>query len=208
MRPINLLPPEAFRKMAARRKVGFYIALGLLYVAALVMGVMWWNTRVDAAQEALEEQRIINDQLNAEVNALAAADDLAAQYAEEVLLTSVVLAQDVSWGRLLNDFGRLIPERVWLDSFVGTSLPGTVPGLVGRVSVAGRGFDFRDVSAWLRSLDEEQFPGVAGTWITSASESAGEGEDQTVVNFDSSTGLTEAAVSNRLEERIPVVVPG
>jgi Tfp pilus assembly protein PilN len=207
MRPINLLPPEAFRKMAARRKVGFWVVLGLIYVAALVIGVVWWNTRVDSAQQALEEQQGINAELNAEVNALVAADDLAAQYAEQVLLTSVVLAQDVAWGRLLNDFGRLIPERVWLDSFVGTSLPGT-PGLVGRVAVAGRGFDFRDVSAWLRTLDEEQFPGVAGTWVTSASESEAASGTETVVNFDSSTGLTEGAVSNRLEERIPVVVPG
>jgi Tfp pilus assembly protein PilN len=183
------------------------VALGLLYVAALVMGVMWWNTRVDATQEALEEQQAINAELDAEVNALVAADDLAAQYAEQVLLTSVVLAQDVAWGRLLNDFGRLIPERVWLDSFVGTSLPGT-PGLVGRVAVAGRGFDFRDVSAWLRSLDEEQFPGIAGTWVTNASESGSAVTGETLINFDSSTGLTEAAVSSRLEERIPVVVPG
>jgi Tfp pilus assembly protein PilN len=207
MRPINLLPPEAVRRLAARRKVGFWVALGLLYVAALVMGVMWWNTRVDATQEALEEQQAINAELDAEVNALVAADDLAAQYAEQVLLTSVVLAQDVAWGRLLNDFGRLIPERVWLDSFVGTSLPGT-PGLVGRVAVAGRGFDFRDVSAWLRSLDEEQFPGIAGTWVTNASESGSAVTGETLINFDSSTGLTEAAVSSRLEERIPVVVPG
>ena len=59
MRPINLLPPEAVRRLAARRKVGFWVALGLLYVAALVMGVMWWNTRVDATQEALEEQQAL-----------------------------------------------------------------------------------------------------------------------------------------------------
>jgi Tfp pilus assembly protein PilN len=208
MRPINLLPPEAFRKLAARRKAGFYVVLGILYVAALVVGTLWWNSRVDSAQEALADQQSINSGLTAEVNTMATADDLASEYAEEVLLTSVVLAQDVAWGRLLNDFGRLIPERVWLDSFVGTSTAGSIPGIVGRVSVAGSGFDFRDVSAWLRSLDDEQFPGLVGAWITSASELGSEETGESFVNFDSSTGLTDAAVSNRLEERIPLVVPG
>ena len=102
--------------------------------------------------------------------------------------------------------GLFAPERVWLDTFVGSSLAGAVPGLVGRVTVAGRGFDFTDVSTWLRSLDAERFPGVAGTWITSAAETT-DADLQTIVTFDSSTGLTSAAVSNRLQERIPEV-PG
>lgn len=205
MRPINLLPPEAHRRRAARRRVFLAIFGVLAFVAALAMLTMWWGSRVEDAQAKVDRQQEVNRQLQAEVTALATADELRLEYEQNVMLTSLVLEQDVAWGRLLNDFGRLIPERVWLESFTGTSTVGVVPGLVGQLTVSGTGFAFEDVSSWLRSLDEERFPGITGTWVTNASEAAGLDEGDTVVNFSSTAALTDSAVSNRLQERIPEV---
>jgi Tfp pilus assembly protein PilN len=208
MRPINLLPRQARGVAATRRKAVLGVFLGLLYVAALAGLTFVWNGRVESAEDRLAEQQAVNQALRAEVAALSAADELRVEYDENALLTSAILSEDVAWGRLLNDFGRLIPERVWLDNFVGTVSTSEVPGVVGRVTVSGSGFDFTDVAAWLRSLDEARFPGIAGTWVSNATATQGfDTGGGTIVTFSSSAGLTDAAVSNRLQERIPEV-PG
>jgi Tfp pilus assembly protein PilN len=205
MRPINLLPPEAHLRRAARRRVLLLILGVVAYVAILAGLTLWWSGRVEDAQAALDRQQEVNRQLQAEVTALATADELRLEYEQNAQLTSLVLSGDVAWGRLLNDFGRLIPERVWMDSFTGAATVGVVPGLVGQLTISGTGFAFEDVSAWLRSLDEERFPGLTGTWVTNASEAAGVEEGDTVVNFNSTAALTQSAISNRAEERIPEV---
>lgn len=205
MRPINLLPPEAHLRRAARRRVIIGVLSVVVFAAVLVMLTIWWSDRVDDAEERLAEQQEVNRQLQAQITALATADELRLEYEENVQITTVVLEQDVAWGRLLNDFGRLIPERVWMDSFTGTSTTSAVPGLVGQLTITGTGFAFEDVSAWLRSLDEERFPGLTGTWVTNASQVEGLEEDDTLVNFSSTAALTPAAISNRLQERIPEV---
>jgi Tfp pilus assembly protein PilN len=204
MRPINLLPPEAHLRRTARRRILLGIFGVAAFVAALAMLTMWWSSRVDDAQARLDRQLEVNQELQAQVTSLATADELRLEYEENVLLTTAVLSSDVAWGRLLNDFGRLIPERVWLDSFTGTSSV-ALPGVVGQLTVSGTGFSFPDVSAWLRSLDEERFPGIAGTWVTNASEGGGFDEGDSVVNFNSTAALTDSAISNRLDERIPEV---
>jgi len=205
MRPINLLPRADRAAATARRRTVLVVIVGLLYVAGLAGLTMMWNGKVDVAEQNLANQQAINQELQAEVAAYAAADELRFEYEENALLTASVLSNDVAWGRLLNDFGRLIPERVWLENFVGSAAAGDIPGLVGRITVAGTGFEFVDVSAWLRSLDEARFPGVIGSWVTNATEAQGGDDEDTVISFSSTAGLTDAAISNRLQERIPEV---
>ena len=66
-----------------------------------------------------------------------------------------------------------------------------------------RPIDYPDVSAWLRALDSDRFPGTAGTWVSSVSNTLiGE---TTVVQFVSQSTLTRNALSNRAADRIPVV---
>jgi hypothetical protein len=77
--------------------------------------------------------------------------------------------------------------------------------VVGRITVAGTGFEFVDVSAWLRALDEARFPGVIGSWVTNATEAQAAEEEASVISFSSTAGLSDAAISNRLQERIPEV---
>ena len=205
MRPINLLPRADRGAATARRRAILAVVVGLLYLAGLAALTVLWNGKVDTAEQKLADQQTVNRDLQAEVSALSAADELRLEYEENALITATVLSADVAWGRLLNDFGRLIPERVWLENFVGTAADGTIPGVVGRITVAGTGFAFVDVSSWLRSLDEARFPGVIGSWVSNATQAqSAEGEDS-VVSFSSTAGLTEAAISNRVSERIPEV---
>lgn len=204
MRPINLLPPESFEKARTRRRILQIALAALAYVVLLALVTIWWQGRVDRAEDDVVAQQEINAGLQAQVAALAEARELVVDYEANAALVATALANDVSWGRILNDLGRMIPERVWLNSFSG-SAQALGPGVQGSLQVSGTGFDFPDVSAWLRSLDSDRFPSVSGTWVTNAATAAiGEAE---VVEFSSSTSLTDAALTDRLEERIPEVSP-
>ena len=119
MRPINLLPRADRAAATAWRRTVLAVIVGLLYVAGLAGLTMVWNGKVDVAEQNLANQQAVNQELQAEVAAYAAADELRFEYEENALLTASVLSNDVAWGRLLNDFGRLIPDRVWLENFVG-----------------------------------------------------------------------------------------
>ncbi len=204
MREINLLPPEAFQRISARRLRARLILAGLLYLVLLVLLTILWQGRVTSAEDLVTIQQQENSTLQQRVDTLAEAQLVVDDYDANTGLIVEALATDLSWGRLLNDLARLIPDRVWLESFTGAAGASGDPTL-GTVTVAGVGFSFPDVSAWLRSLDSDRFPGVEGTWVqTAAGAVIGEAG---VVNFSSTTSLTAAALSNRIQERIPVVVP-
>lgn len=205
MRPINLLPPEAFERAKNRRRIAQYILIGIVYVAVLAALVFWWQGRVDTAEDKVEAQQLINRGLEDERNSLSSAEDLVNRYDANVALVGSVLVNDISWGRILNDLGRMLPDRIWLEGFTGAADSTEAALTRGVVSVNGTGFDFPDVSAWLRSLDSDRFPSVAGTWVTSVAESLiGEAA---VVTFVSQTSLTDAAASDQVFERIPVITP-
>jgi Tfp pilus assembly protein PilN len=202
VRPINLLPPEVAKQRVRRRKVFGLVALAVLYVVLLGVGVVYWNTRVTATQDDVAAQEEINASLRREAAALAGAEALQVEFESKALLVRSALATDVDWGILLNDLSRLLPPRVWLQEFTGT-VTATQPGILGLVTFRGVGFDYPDVSAWLRALDSEDFAGVTGTWVNSASE--GIYGDSQVVTFSSSASLTDAAVTDRANELIPEV---
>jgi Tfp pilus assembly protein PilN len=125
--------------------------------------------------------------------------ELQQRYQADADLIRAALDGEVSWGRLLNDLARVIPDRVWLLSFNGTA--NAEAGQLGSIAVAATGFDVPDVSAWLRSFDSERLPSVAGTWVPSMQVSdIGANE---VWTFTSQVTLTEAAASNRADQLIP-----
>jgi Tfp pilus assembly protein PilN len=198
MRPINLLPPEAFEAVAARRIRNRVLAIGAAYVAALVVVTLLANGRVRDAEQLVTEQQAENDDLQRSVVALGDADALVAEFQGGTGLLEQALASDVSWSSLLVDLSRQIPDRLWLDGLVATTEDETT---IGRLTVSGVAFDYVDVSAWLRSLDSRRFPGVTGTWVDSIAESTIDEFD--VVLFSSTTSFTEAALSERLQQRTP-----
>jgi Tfp pilus assembly protein PilN len=204
MKTINLLPPEEFERLGARRLRTRLVLIGLIYLVGLAGLTLWWNNRVADAEAEVTVQQERNLDLQAEVQSLSEAEQLVEAYDGNVLLVADALQRDMSWGRLLNDLARMIPDRVWLESFAG-AVGDDAEGVLGSVTVAGVAFSYPDVSAWLRSLDSDRFPGVEGTWVQTISDSLiGEAE---LVGFSSTTSLTESALANRLDERVPLVIP-
>ena len=202
MRPINLLPPELGERKLRRRRLAMLALAGAAYVVLLGVLVLVWNGRVENARRDVEDQISMNQTLEREVIALADAGNLAVRYQDKADLVRTALSTDVDWGIILNDLARLLPPRLWVETFSG-SVGETVPGVVGQVGFSGVGFDFPDVSAWLRALDSEQFAGITGTWVSTVSQ--GVAGTEPVVNFTSTAVLTTAAVTNRADELIPEV---
>jgi Tfp pilus assembly protein PilN len=203
VRPINLLPPEVAEQRGRRRRIGMAVFGAIAYVALLGVGVLYWDSKVSAAREEVDAQLEVNQTLEGDVVSLGDAGELRSQYQDKSDLVRTALATDVDWGILLNDLARLLPPRVWVETFSGTIVGETTPGVLGQVAFSGVGFDFPDVSAWLRALDSDQFNGVTGTWVSTVSESnIGEAE---VVTFNSTAVLTNAAATNRAETLIPEV---
>lgn len=203
MRPINLLPPEVAEQRGRRRRIGMALFGAIAYLALLGVGVLYWDSKVSTAREDVDAQLEVNQTLEREVVSLGDAGELRSLYQDKSDLVRTALATDVDWGILLNDLARLLPPRVWVETFSGTIVAETTPGVLGQVAFSGVGFDFPDVSAWLRALDSDQFNGVTGTWVSTVSESTiGDAE---VVTFSSTAVLTNAAATNRAETLIPEV---
>ncbi|MGH8936116.1 MAG: PilN domain-containing protein [Acidimicrobiia bacterium] len=204
MRTINLLPPEARRRVQARRRRSFAIGLMLGYLLVLALFALFWGTKVSSARDRLEAQEMVNEGIRAEIAQLESARLLKQSYDAKVDMMEVILAADIAWGRLLNDLGRVIPDRVWLEGFAGqVNRSEENPDLLGQISGNGVAFEYPDVAAWLRTVDSDQFPALDGAWVNSASLAALGGTD--VIQFDSVASLTRAAISDRLAERIPEV---
>jgi len=201
VRSINLLPPEAHIREEARARTVRLLLIGLAYLALLVVLTMVWQNRVTEARQEAAGQQERNRVLEAQIGELAAIESVVTEYDANVALLETALADDLSWGRILNDLGRILPDSVWLESFNGTVEADPATAQVGSVQVTGVGFDFPDVSAWLRSLDSDRFPAATGTWVTNVSE--GTIGEAIIVNFVSQTLLTNAALSDRVETRIP-----
>lgn len=202
MRPINLLPQESLEKVKARQRIARLVVYGILYLIVLGIITFVWQGRVGNAERRVEDETAINQQLQSDVEALADARDLVARYDANVAIIDAALSAEVSWGRVLNDLARMLPDRVWLTTFSGTA--GETPeGSLGTVTVEGTAFDVPDVSAWLRSLDSDRFPSVDGTWVSGVNVGLiGEIE---VVSFSSATSLTFNAASDRRSSRVPEV---
>lgn len=203
MRPINLLPPEVGQQRSRRRRIGAGVFAALVYVALLGVAVFYWNGKVSAAEADLDAQDSINQSLERDVVALSTSNEVKTEYDGKAELVRSALSLDVDWGVFLNDLARLVPPRVWVETFSGSVTSDGVPGVLGQVAFSGVGFDFPDVSEWLRTLDSEQFRGVTGPWVSTIQQGAiGESD---VVTFSSTAVLTSGANTDRALTLVPEV---
>ena len=202
---INLIPPEAAQRAAARRRRLALVLLGVIYVVFLAFGTVLFNDRTRETQVRLVEQQDTNQALEADIEALAPATQLEADLLAGVAQLEDILASDIAWGRFLNDLGRVIPDRVWLTSLtIQAAQDIENPDSFGSVSINGTAFDYPDSASWLRKLDSDGWPAVDAGWIlTTAQESLF--EDVTTVMFSSVGTLTAAALDSRIDDRIPKV---
>lgn len=200
MRPINLLPKEL---TPDGRRIPLILA-GTVLVWLLVVGLatVAAQGRADDAEEVNRRISVEIDGLTRQVQDLSVVQDRIDQYQAGADLLTSLLAGDVSWGRIMTDLSTEIPSRVWLEAFSGSTQTGE-NSPYGQITMNGVAFDFPDVSEWIRTLDATEFPGVAGAWVQSVSESTiGEAH---VVLFSSTTSLTEDALSGRILTRVPEV---
>lgn len=205
MKAINLLPPEAAQRAAARRRRLGLVLLGLLYLGLLAVGYLYFQGERDEVEDRLAQQEATNQALRAEIAALSPAADLERQLRDGATQIEQALATDVAWGRLLNDLGRVIPDRVWLDSFAARAeIDPENPLSFGTVSMNGTAFDYPDAASWLRTLDSDRWPSVGAGWVLNTTQEelfAG----VPAVTFSSVGTLTAAALDQRVADRIPSV---
>src|SRR3990172_8119271 len=140
MRPIKLLPREVGQERSRRRRVGAGVFAACVYVALLVVGVFYWNGKVAAAQSDVDAQTAINQSLEGDVATLSSANEVKTEYDAKADLVRAALAADVDWGIFLNDLARLLPQRVWMETFSGTVASASIPGVLGQVAFSGVGF--------------------------------------------------------------------
>ncbi len=204
MRPINLLPPEVSARSKARRRVAGLILIGVAFVAALALATLWLLGQANDAEAELDAQLQDNQRLQAEINQLEGARQLRSNYEKGVTRLQLALANDVAWGRLLNDLARIINDRAWLSSLSAqTSIPTEENLSFGSLTVSGTAFWYQDASSWLRVLDSSYWPAVGAGWVSSTSVASI--EEIPVVNFSSAAVLTSAALSTRIVDLIPEV---
>lgn len=209
MRPINLLPPEQAERAKRRRGLVFGLLLGVLFLVLLAAVTLFRLGQAGDAEQAVADQQAENQRLLGQIAALSEAEELRTRYDLTAEQIQAVLAVDIEWGSLLNDVGRVIPDRVWLDALSATrSVPDPdaeteETATYGSLSMSGQAFDYPDASIWLKTLDSAEWDAVGGAWVPSVQ--LGEIEGVATVSFSSSSLLTGAALSDRATERVPVV---
>ena len=205
MRTINLIPQEGKAESRSRRRLLLLAGVGALFLLLLAAVTVWRQGDVDDARDELEAQNSANQALQAEVASLAGAEDIQNAFNDEALTLSLALVNDVSWSRLLVDLGRVLPDKVWVTSYSGSvnrfGPDSDAAAGIGQISFAGVAFEPPDVSAWIRVLDSDQFPGVVSSWATGLTKTAI--ADVEVTNFGSTTALSDGALSDRILDRIP-----
>lgn len=206
MPKINLLPNDrAARNKARRGWVGTAFAV-IAFLAVLGLSFAWFKGQEVAAQDELDQQIAANQQLQAEIAALAPYAELARKYDEGAAMVRFALADEVAWGRLLGDFGRMISDkRVWMEGLSVQAIAPVeeTPGVYGAVAMNGKGFDYPDVSSWLLTLDSQDWDAVTGSWAGTVNQETE--EDASLVTWDLTTSITEGALSDRIDTIIPEV---
>jgi Tfp pilus assembly protein PilN len=194
MRDINLLPGEIAAEEASRRNRVYWLFALIALVALLAWFSVGRLSAIGDAEDDLTAQQQVNADLDAEIGSLGQFEGPLQAFEARTQLMSTALEGDVSWARLLNDLGRFIPDRVWLDSLQGD---------LDQAVVNGTAFEYEDVANWLRAVDNSNYAGLSSSWVGSlnASDVSGVG----VVSFQSTAQLTDEALGQRLASRIPEI---
>jgi len=199
-RRLSLMPPELAERREQKRQVAL-VAASFIVLAGGLLAV--WQDKAGTVSEAearatAEEVRLTN--LQAEVQALRPVAEFEALVDERQQLVETALATDVSWSKLVQEVATVMPDDVWLQSFVGLAPQATQPG---HFTVTGSGADHTSSARWLLRLEALQ--SVRALWLPSSVRKAeGEFGELSNVTFSSSGDLTEAALSSRIERYLTV----
>ncbi|MCA1838838.1 MAG: PilN domain-containing protein [Actinomycetota bacterium] len=205
-RRINLLPTEVLVRKRIRRQTGL-LATGVVLFLLILAGI--WFIRQGQLHDQLDQLDAANAQvatLQAKVAKLQefAALDQTVKSKEATLASA--MAGDVAWSRLLIELSMIIPGDSWLTAMSGTA-GAAAPGTARTVAPAGSApalgslnftvvtFDFPGVSKWITRLQE--LKSLQNIWVPAASKGAI--GDRTVINYSSTSDLSQEAASKRFQ---------
>lgn len=120
-RRINLFGGESRSEALQQRVIAIVAVVGILLLLAL--GGIWWikKSALDTEKARLAKAKTENAQLVTEKVSLADAEQAQAEVENLRGQVEGVLAQDISWSRMLQEIARTIPNDTWLTAFSGTS---------------------------------------------------------------------------------------
>jgi type IV pilus assembly protein PilM len=177
-RRINLYGGESRSAALQQKMIAIVAVVGILLLLAL--GGIWWikKSALDTEKDRLSKAKAENAQLVTEKASLADAEQAQAEVTDLQGQVEDVLAQDVSWSRMLQEIARTIPSDTWLTAFSGTS----------NVEQTGSS-SFGSFTPSTPSGDS------ATTTTTSSSTAAGTGDTATTVPPTTTTPTPNAGVS-------------
>jgi Tfp pilus assembly protein PilN len=201
---VNLLPPEIEE---ARRFRQIQLGLGLAVVAAVgVVGLMYLSAShgVTSAQTDLDASQQTTTQLTAETAKYRGVTAVYARAAAAQGMLVQAMGDEVRFSQLLNDMSLSIPDNVWITALTystGTTTTagaplGSTAALIGGLSMTGVAYTHDDVASWLESLAAQK--NYANPYFSSSTE--GKIGVKPVVNFTSTAGVTDHALSHRYDK--------
>jgi Tfp pilus assembly protein PilN len=142
VRAVNLIPTDARRGSAAPARSGgaVYVLLGALAIAvvALASYVLTQNSISDR-QARLAKVKQDADTAQATATALAPYRQFAQLSQTRVETVRSLASSRFDWERAMHDLALVMPDNVWLTSFVGTVAPGINFGGAGATGSTGTG---------------------------------------------------------------------
>jgi Tfp pilus assembly protein PilN len=217
---VNLLPPEIEdARRLKRTQAG--LALGLAAVVVALGGVYAVEAHDKAqATDELAASKAQGVQLQQEQAKYADVPRTIAAIDAAEGARSTAMANDVEWYRTLNNFAVTLPKNVWFTTLTlatnaggssagaaapapTTTTPAPTSGTaapaagIGVLTVAGSAMDHPDVATWLDTLARQ--PGMTNAYFTNSVKA--KIGDTTIVNFQSTATITDAALSHRYDRK-------
>ena len=194
MRAINLLPKDDNRRRSSRsQNLPTVISTAVVVLVTGLVGLMYFSAKSTAAAADLELQ-----DAKAELALLPTPAEIAAKTApqrqlanerdQRVSALSAALTHRISWDRILRQISLVLPEDVWLKTFIATSpvpagttapaasAPGSPPTLM---TIEGYTYSHEAVARFLTRLTV--IPDLRNVWLQKSARTELGG--RTVVTF-------------------------
>ncbi len=188
-RRLNLLPGQAREVEEKRRQNRIAITIMLTLAALLGASWFWAHMRSVSVRSQISETQANVDTLNGRLSKLNEVDQMHKTQQRNLTYEASLLAEDVSWTRLIREMAAVMPAPVKLSSLqMQKGLPWTM-------TVVGSGQSEHDVADWIDGL--KKVPWATDVWVSNTSKVG----DSSVVQFNSQATLTPVGESDRLAQR-------
>jgi Tfp pilus assembly protein PilN len=181
VRAVNLLPKDDNRRSSKPQNVPTVISTAVVVLVMGLVGLMYFSAKSTAAAADLELQDAKAElallPTPAEIAAKTASQrQLATERDQRVSALSAALTHRIAWDRVLRQISLVLPDDVWLKTFLATSpvpagttapaagAPGTPPTLV---TIEGYTYSHDAVARLLTRLSV--IPDLKNVWLQKSS---------------------------------------